>query len=412
VLFFRRPVPPDVRFVGALASRALLFSALVCRAPAEGRLHNHLQLFADASALLNQAALMALAALLGGVGALLAGNRLYWRFRGKSLPGSIAGVRHSGGLYYPVYRYKSPTGKPFQATCDAGVSRANAKLVTGRKLRVLYLRKHPDRVAEGGVQILEAVGWVCLMLAGVSVGVALGLWPVRMPTWVMLAGVVSFVVCRLRVSMPHGGERPFTSLTREAPPEGLLDLPVTPIEEILAGPVRAERQRQQRIAGRIVTPILVAAGVGVFALGAELGRTNYLLQANGERVRGTVLFSELKKTLHGSSYYPVVQFVTRSGVTVQFRDKMGDNPAAFREGAAVDIQYFPAAPEGSARIDHGVLNWLAPAILCIGGVFLAVAAFGARLGVPRAPHGSAAAEAESDGKALRPVKKIGGKAAG
>jgi hypothetical protein len=355
---------------------------LVCRTPTETPLFNLLDLFADAAALLNQAALLAGAALFGGIGALLAGNRLYWRFRGRSVHGTVAGVRVSGRLYYPVYRYKTPAGRRFQATSDvaAGVS---PKLATGRKLRLLFLQKHPDRVAEGGVQIVEAVGWGLFVLAALCVGIAMTLWPVTPVTWVLLGGVVIFVIYRLRRAMPVGGEKPFTSLTRQSPPEDLVGAPVNRIEDILSGPVRAERQRKQRIAGLIVTPILVAAGVGVFALGAQLGRTSYLLLSTGERVHGTVLFCELVKTLHGSSYYPVVQFVTRNGQAVQFRDKMGSNPPPYREGQAVDVLYFPAGPESSATIDRGVLNWLAPAILCIGGVFLAVVALGARLGVPR-----------------------------
>jgi hypothetical protein len=160
---------------------------------------------------------------------------------------------------------------------------------------------------------------------------------------------------------------------------------VHPIEEILAGPVHTERQRQQRIAGLIVTPILVLIGAGVFALGAHLGRTTYLLQHTGERVRGTVLFCEYRKTLHGSSYYPVVQFVTRTGLPVQFRDSMGSTPPAYGDGQPVDVLYFPSVPQDSAAIDRGLESWVAPGALCIGGFFLALIAFGARLGAPRPP---------------------------
>ena len=342
----------------------------------------HLDLFADASALLDQAALLAAAALLGGLGALLAGNRLYWRFRGRPVQGAVAGVRVSSRLYYPVYRYKSPAGRRFQATSDVPVG-VSPKLVTGRKLRLLFLKNHPDRVAEAGVQIVEGVGWGCFALAALAVGIAVTLWPVTPPTWVMLGAAAIFVIYRLRRAMPLGGEKPFTSLTRQPPPEDLIGAPVHPIEEILSGPIRAERQRKQRIAGLIVTPILVAVGIGVFALGAHLGRTTYLLLSTGERAHGTVLFCELVRTLHGSSYYPVVQFATDHGQAVQFRDKMGSDRPAYREGQGVDVLYFPTGPETSATIDRGGLNWLAPAILCIGGVFLAVVALGARLGVPR-----------------------------
>jgi uncharacterized protein DUF3592 len=385
-----------VRFVESLSRGPLLSSPLVCRVPTETPLFKLLELFADASALLNQAALLAGAALFGGVGALLAGNKLYWRLRARSVQGTVAGVRVSGRQYYAVYRYKSPAGKRFQATSDVGAG-VSPNLVTGRKLRLLFLKKHPDRVAEAGVHIVEAIGWGFFALAALAVGIAMTLWPVTTPTWVMLGGVVVFVAYRLLRAMPLRGEKPFTSLTRQPPPEDLVGAPVHPIEEILSGPVRAERQRKQRIAGLIVTPILVAAGIGVFALGAHLGRTTYLLLSTGERAHGTVLFCELVKTLHGSSYYPVVQFATRNGLGVQFRDKMGSNPPAYREGEAVDVLYFPAIPETSATIDRGVLNWLAPAILCVGGVFLSVVAVGARLGVPRHVPDAAKRKRASEG---------------
>jgi hypothetical protein len=183
--------------------------------------------------------------------------------------------------------------------------------------------------------------------------------------------------------MPARGERPFTSPTRDALPEGLLEYPVQPIEEILAGPVRAERQRKQRITGLIVTPILVLVAMSICALGAYLGRTLFLLQSTGERVRGTVLFCEPQKTLRGSNYYPVVQFTTVTGLAVQFRDNMGGDSPPYRDGERVAVLYFPASPRETATIDRGWLDWLAPGALCVGGLALAVISVAVRLWVPK-----------------------------
>jgi hypothetical protein len=336
----------------------------------------------DAPAVLNQLAVLLLSAFCAAMGALLAGNRLYWRLRAKSVPGIVAGVRAPGKLYYAVYRYKLPSGKRVEATADVGAG-ANPRLVTGRKLRLLVLKKHPGRVAEADTPVAEMVGWVFFAAAVIAGCVALSLWPITEITWTALGAVVVFALYRLRRAMPARGEQPFTSLLREPPPAELVQTPVRHIEEILSGPVRAERQRKQRITGLIVTPILVLLGIAVFALGAHLGRTFFLLQSTGEHVRGTVLFCELKKTLHGSSYYPVVQFATRTGMAVQFQDKMGSNPPAYREGEPVTVLYFPTFPQQSATIDRGVLNWIAPGALCVGGTFLTIMAIGARLGAPR-----------------------------
>jgi Protein of unknown function (DUF3592) len=354
------------------------------------------ELFLDAPAILDQLAVLLAAAVCATIGALLAGNRLYWRLRAKSVPAIVAGVRAPGKLYYAVYRYKLPSGKRMEATADVGAS-ANPKLVTGRKLRLLVIKKHPDRVAEADTPVVEMVGWFFFAAAAIAVGVALSLWPITEITWTALGAVVIFALYRLRKSMPARGEPPFSSLLRELPPAELFQTPVRPIEEIFYGPVRAERQRKQRITGLIVTPILVLVGIGVFALGAQLGRTAFLLQSTGEHVRGTVLFCELKRTLHGSSYYPVVQFATRGGMAVQFRDNMGSNPPAYRDGEPVTVLYFPAFPQQSATIDRGLQNWIAPGALCLGGTFLAIIAIGARLGAPRS---------------LEPPRKTRGGAAG
>jgi hypothetical protein len=350
---------------------------------------NLLELLVEASAALDQAGLLLAAGACGGFGALLAGNKLYWRLCAKSVRGTVIGVRSVGRRYYAAYGYKLlPSGKRMLATTDVG-RRANPRLVTGHKARLLVFRKHPGTVAEASVGVLELVGWVGFLAAGVAVWIALTAWPITTLTWTVLGAVTLFVGYCLQRPMPARGERPFTSITRRALPDGFLEAPVHPIEELLAGPVRAERQRQQRIAGRIVTPILVLVGMGISALGAQLGHTVFLLQSTGARAHGTVLFCELKKNIRGSTYYPVVQFVTRTGQAVQFRDKMegGDSPP-YREGEAVEVLYFLSSPEETAIIDRGRLNWFAPGALCAGGLALAVIAVGVRLGADRVPRSS------------------------
>jgi hypothetical protein len=339
-----------------------------------------LELFAAIWVALNQVGVLLGAGFFLGLGTWLGGNRLYWRLWAKAVKGTVIGVRAPRKyLYYAVYRYKLPSGKWAEATSDTGAL-PNPELVTGHKVRLLVFKKHPTRVANASRHILETLGGVFFAIGAACVAVALTVWPVTPVTWVVLALLAIFVVYLLRRSTPRHGEPPFASLSRRARPPELLESPVHPIEELLAGPVRAERRRKQRITGRIVTPILVLAGLGVAALGVHLGRTTFLLQSSGERAQGTVLFLELKKTLHGSTYYPVVQFATLEGTTVQFRDVMGTNPPAYREGDPVDVLYFRNLPERTATIDRGMLDWLAPGVLCVMGSLLAGVALWARLG--------------------------------
>jgi hypothetical protein len=339
-----------------------------------------LELIAAFWAASNQAGVLLGAGFFAGLGTWLCGNRLYWRLFAKRVKGSVVGVRAPGKLlYYAVYRYKLPSsGKWLEATSDTGAL-PNPDLATGRKVRLLVFKKYPDRVADAESHVLELLGSFFFAIGAACVGVALTVWPATPLTWILVSADSVFVLYLLQRSWPRRSEPPFASLSRKARPAQLLDAPVSPLEELLAGPVRAQRQRLRRTLGRIVTPVLMLAGLGVIALGVHLGRNTYLLQSAGERTQGSVLFLELKTNLHGSTYYPVVQFTTTEGTTVQFRDVMGSNPPAYREGEPVNVLYFRNLPERTATIDRGMLDWLAPGVLCVMGSFLAGIALWVRL---------------------------------
>ena len=340
-----------------------------------------LPLIVELWAALSQAGVLLLAGLLLGLGVLLFANRLYWRLFAKRVKGNVVGVRAPRKyFYYPVYRYKvTPTSKWLEATADVGWL-PNPDLVTGHKVRLLVFRKFPDRVADASNYLLEIVGSVFFVSGGAGIAAACVFWPVTPLTWVVLGVILIFVVYLLRRCIPRRREPPFSSMTRGWRPVELLESPVAPIEDLLSGPVRAERRRKQRATARIATPVLILLGLGVVALGVYLGRSTFQLQTHGERAPGTVVFLELKTTLHGSTYYPVVQFATREGTAVQFRDGMGSNPPAYHEGDPVNVLYFRNLPERTATIDRGFWDWLAPGILCVMGSALAGIAFWARLG--------------------------------
>jgi Protein of unknown function (DUF3592) len=340
-----------------------------------------LPLFAEFWDAVDQAGVLLGAGLLCGLGVFLCANRLYWRLWARRVKGVVVGVRAPRKyLYYPVFRYRlTPTGKWLQATADSG-SLPNPDLVTGRKARLLVFKKFPDRVAEADTHVLEVLGALFLALGGTGIGIAMGFWPVTRMTWVTVAVIAIFLLYLVRRTTPRWKEPPFSAMWRGARPANLLESAVHPIEALLEGPVRADRRRKQQITGRIVTPILVLVGLGVLFLGGYMGRTIYLLKSSGDSAPGTVQFSELKKNTHGSSYYPVVEFATREGIRVQFRDGMGSNPPAYREGDPVTVLYFRNQPAQTATIDRGLLNWLVPAILCAMGSLLAGVALWARLG--------------------------------
>jgi hypothetical protein len=340
-----------------------------------------LPLLAEIWDAVDQAGVLLGAGLTCGLGLFLCANRLYWRLFARRVRGVVVGVRAPRKyLYYPVYRYRlTATGKWLQGTAETGAL-PNPDLVTGHKTRLLVFKKFPDRVADAETWLLEILGGVFLALGGAGVGVAMTFWPVTPMTWVIIGVIGIFLLYLLRRTTPRRKEPPFSAIWRGARPANLLESPVQTLEALLEGPVRAERNRKQRVAGRIVTPVLVLVGLGVLSLGGYLGRTTYLLKSAGETTQGTVQFLELKKTTHGSSYYPVVEFSTRDGTRVQFRDGMGSNPPAYRDGDPVTVLYFRNQPGQTATIDRGLLNWLVPGILCVMGSFLAGVALWARLG--------------------------------
>ena len=341
-----------------------------------------LQLFQQALTALNQAAVLLGAGFFAGIGLLLFGNRLYWRLRARRLPGKVIGVREDKrqdkGVYYAVYRYALPTGKKVEATSDTGNNSLKGK-ATGHAARLLVIDRHPEKVADADSYWAEIIGGVLTAVGGVFIYIALTAWPVTELTWIMLAGVALYSAHRFYKSIPSRDKHPTASLSAPQRPANLQDLPVRPAEEIQAEQ-RAERVRLQQKTARIVTPILVVAGLGVLALGVHLGRRLSLLESTGRRTEGTVVSLQLESTLRSSSYYPIVRFRSADGSIVEFRDGTGRNPPAYHEGDPVTVLYLVHSPERSAIIDRKGWNWLGPVALCLFGTLLALVALRVKLG--------------------------------
>lgn len=337
-------------------------------------------LFVQALSAWEQAGFLLAGSFLAGLGALLLGIRIYWRLRATRVPGKVIGVRKPRkGMYYPVYRYTPASGGRIEATSVSGSSWTSG-METGRSVPLLVFEQHPDRVAEADSQAAEIIGGILATVGGVIIYIALTAWPVTSITWIMFAGISVYLASRALKSKAARGARP----------ENLHEVPIRPVEEIRAEQ-RVELQHKQWKTGRIVTPILVLIGISVLALGVYLGRTISLLQSHGRRAQGAVVSLELEPTLHSSSYYPVVRFVTPDGAVVQFRDSSGSNPPSYHEGERVSVLYLHDSPERTAIIDRGWWNWLPPVVLCLLGTILALVALRVRLGsrpAPRAANGS------------------------
>ena len=117
---------------------------------------------------------------------------------------------------------------------------------------------------------------------------------------------------------------------------------------------------------------LVVAGVGLIFLGVHLGQGMQAFLAGAERTGGEVVRVESVRRDDGDggssyTYYPFVAFSGAGGEHLEFRDKVGSNPAIYKRGDKVDVLFDPANPE-DAIIDRGFWNWTAAAGSFAGGI--------------------------------------------
>lgn len=87
---------------------------------------------------------------------------------------------------------------------------------------------------------------------------------------------------------------------------------------------------------------------------------------------GTVI--ELDRPSDSSTYWPVVEFKTQGGSTVEFTSSSGSNPPSYSKGDAVEVFYQETSPE-QAKINDIITLWGAPIVLGGLGSILFLAGF-------------------------------------
>ena len=322
------------------------------------------ELIAGALSALNQVGLLFGGALCAGVGALLLGSRLHWRFRAIRVTGTIVGVRQgglSGKAFYPVYQYALPNGVGGEATSETGVG-SPAGMNTGRQVPVLVFPSHPDQAADAGSYVSEWVGAIFLVVGGVLFYIALTAWPISRYTWIVVAGFVLYGASKFRRVVPRPGEGPRATLTRTLSRGRIGDAPVRPVEEIVNSSDSLAQQEQQKAKLRKAAPMLIVLGLALLGVSAYVGKKTYRLVSVGGRATGKVVDFYLDTGGKSTAYFPVVRFTDPMGQEVQFRDGTGSNPPSYRSGDTVKVMYLRDDP-AHASIDRGGWNWLPPGLL-------------------------------------------------
>jgi hypothetical protein len=322
----------------------------------------------------NQVLALIGAATFGAVGGLLLGNRLYWRFGAQRVHGTIIGVRETAGhTCYAMYRYAAPDGTSREAISDVGTN-ATAALETGRSVSLLVFARHADKASDADNYVLDIVGAVFSLAAGLLGYYALTAWRTTWLTWAVLAVAILLAakgIHRGTANHPATATPPLTP----RPPDDLHSLPIRPVEEILARPEMQSRVAQQRRQARRWRPVLALIGVASLSAAAYAGNSTLLLARFGESAVGRVVRVEAQGTSGHIAYHPVVRFMTRDGRAIEFRDGVGTHPSIYHGGETVTVQYLAGTPNAQARIDHGIWNWAAPAVLLAFGVLLLGAAW-------------------------------------
>ncbi len=311
----------------------------------------------------------------GSLGALLVGSAVYWRLHAVRVQGQVVGVRESGNTFNAVYRYTLPSGQTYEGTSLEGSDSIRDKQ-TGAVVPLLVIPKKPDEVQEARSHVFTVVGVALLVVCAGLFYYAITAFRVGLMTWIVGGVVVAHFAERIHRIVSPGEKRLQLSAWRQMLAQRtaaqLPEPPVQRLEDVASLPQRRAQEARQRVALRRLAPLLLAAGVGLLALGVHQSRALVRLESLGVRTRGMV--SSLSSSSSGSgsrTYYPVVTYTDRAGNRVRFRDNTGSNPPMYQINDSVTVLYSPAE-SGNAVIDRGIWNWLPSAILYLSGVLLSL----------------------------------------
>jgi hypothetical protein len=163
---------------------------------------------------------------------------------------------------------------------------------------------------------------------------------------------------------------PRSSSERTDPAPGLRDPQGRPVI-VLTGPARGRARKGLHWFGAL----LLLSGLIQLVPGLADLVGMLRVEMDGLRTTGQVVAVREMKDLKGlTSTYPIVEFTTANGATVQFQERLA---SSFPVGARVPVMYRAEAPAESATVRRPVMNWVHGAAFSVVGLLLA--ALGLRL---------------------------------
>jgi hypothetical protein len=310
------------------------------------------------------------------LGVLIAGNEVYWRRKAVRVAGIIAGVRHKGNVYYPVYRYQLSDGSTHEATSDTGSSGFAGK-ETGRLVPLLVFENDPTSARPSGSFAFGIAGMIMVLIGGVLIYLAFTRYPITQMSWFMAVALFCYSGMKLQAILVPKGQRlslaTWKAAMKQKHEAEMQGLPVQRIEDMMTTDDGKKQRAQQARTVKIAGPLLLAVGAFMLWGGVHVGNKLEILLQYGLAAPGQV--AEMQSTLSSNSdvYYPVVSFTDAVGHVYKFKDENGQNPPEFAAGDTVNVIYLPSDPGHSAIIDRGPLNYLGPmSLLGLGTVFCIV----------------------------------------
>ena len=318
-------------------------------------------------------------ALIGGffclsLGVLLAGNEIYWRSKAVHVAGIIAGVRHKGNVYYPVYRYQMPDGRTLESTSDIGSSGFAGK-ETGRMVPLLVFENDPTSARASGNIAFGIVDTVLTLLGLFIIYISFTRYPVTRMSVFMAIAMFCYSGMKLQGILIPKGQRlslaTWKAAMKKKHETEMQDLPVQRIEDLVGTDDMKKKLAQQAQNVKTVGPLLLAAGALMIWGGVHVGNKLENLLQFGVAAKGHVVSMDSGASSGDTVYYPVVSFTDPGGHAFQFKDPTGESPPEFQAGDEVGVIYLPSDPK-DAIIDRGIFNYLGPVLLLLLGTVFSI----------------------------------------
>ncbi|MDP2205464.1 MAG: DUF3592 domain-containing protein [Alphaproteobacteria bacterium] len=315
--------------------------------------------------------------LLGGgicalIGAAILLHTLHTYLRALRVPAIITGVRRSGDMLYPVYKYMMPSGDIFETVSDTGSNFVKGK-ETGREV-TLYVFENDPQGIRTELRVAVLIGLVFLVPGLVLLGNGIFAFPFTPMTWIAAGIFLLMAAQRIRKAFlpqgARGGKNTFRAHLRARRNARLEKMELTTIEAYLQTPAGRQMLADTEQSRRIGLPLLLVFGVVLLGFSWHTGAGLRDLTLHGQRAAGVIEKFDTKSTGDGTTVYRAhITFNDALGEPHRFAEKTAASHPRHRVGDAVTVLYAPHAPADTAIVDDGIwMNALWPALLALGGL--------------------------------------------